>query len=50
MKYKYERFDMKMSLQERDALEKLAEKQGVTMSRWVKDAIKRAAKRQKVWT
>jgi len=50
MKYKYERFDMKMSLQERDALEKLAEKQGVTMSRWVKDAIKRAANRQKVWT
>ena len=49
MRYDYERFDLRMNPQEREALEKLAEKHGVTMSGWVKAAIRRAAKRQKVW-
>jgi len=49
MKYKYERFDVRMNEQERAALEKLAEIEGVTMSKWVKNAIRRAAKRKKVW-
>jgi predicted HicB family RNase H-like nuclease len=46
---KYNRFDVRLTDQERDALEKLAEKQGVTMSKWFKNVIRRAAKRAKVW-
>lgn len=48
-KYKYERFDMKMSLKERQALEKLAENAGLTMSGWVKRSIRMSAKRKKLW-
>ena len=48
-KYKYERFDIRMDQQERRALEKLAEKEGITMSKWVKNAIRRVAKRRKCW-
>ncbi len=43
------RFDVRLTDQERDALEQLAEKQKVTMSGWFKRVIKRAAKRAKVW-
>jgi len=50
MKYNYERFDLRMDQQEREALEKLAEYEGITMSKWVKNAIRRAAKRKKVWS
>ncbi len=50
MNYNYERFDLRMDQQERQALEKLAEHDGVTMSKWVKNAVRRAAKRKKVWT
>ena len=49
MKYKYERFDLRMNEQERDSLEKLAKNEGVTMSKWVKNQIRKAAKRKKVW-
>ena len=49
MKYEYDRFDMRMDLQERQALEKLAENDGITMSKWVKNQIRKAAKRKKVW-
>lgn len=49
MKYEYQRFDLRMTVQERQALEKLAESDGVTMSGWVKKAITRNAKRRKVW-
>jgi len=49
MPNQYERFDLRMDQQEREALEKLAEYEGVTMSKWVKNAIRRAAKRKKVW-
>jgi len=50
MKYNYERFDLRMDQQERQALEKLAEREGVTMSKWVKNQIRRHAKRKKVWS
>ena len=49
MAYKYERFDLRMDQQEREALEKLAEYEGITMSKWVKKAIRRSAKRKRVW-
>ena len=49
MKYNYERFDIRMSQQEREALEKLAEYEGITMSKWVKNRIRQSAKRKKVW-
>ena len=45
-KYNYERFDLRMTLKERQVLEKLAKKRGVTMSKYVKDFIKRAGKRE----
>lgn len=48
-KYNYDRFDLRMNQQERQALEKLAENDGVTMSKWVKNQIRKAAKRKKVW-
>ena len=43
------RFDLRMTKQERKALEKLAEIEGVTMTNWCKKQIRRAAKRAKVW-
>ena len=46
---KYNRFDVRLTDQEREALEKLARKQKLTMSGWFKRVIKRAAKRAKVW-
>jgi len=49
MKYAYERFDVRMDQQERQALEKLAENEGITMSKWVKNQIRKVAKRKKVW-
>ncbi len=49
MKYNYERFDLRMDQQEREALEKLAEMDGITMSKWVKNRIQQYAKRKKVW-
>ena len=49
MKYQYERFDLRMNSQEREALEKLAEMDSVTMSKWVKNRIRQYAKRKKVW-
>ena len=47
-KYNYERFDLRMTLKERQVLEKLAKKRGVTMSKYVKDFIKRAGKRERL--
>jgi len=44
--YGYQRFDMKMRPDERQALELLAKNTGTTMSGWIKRAINRATEQQ----
>ncbi len=44
------RFELRLKEQEREALEKLAEKHGVSMSYLVAGWIRRKAKREKVWS
>lgn len=44
------RFELRLKADERQALENLAEKHGVSMSNLVASWIRRKAKREKVWS
>jgi len=46
---KDKRFELRLTEQEATALQKLADRTGVSRSNWVALAIMRAAKRKKVW-
>jgi len=43
------RFELRLKKQEREALERLAAKRGITMSEVMAGYIERAAKAEKVW-
>ena len=49
MSKKTERFELRLSEASRQALEKIAEHDGLTMSGWVNNQIHKHAKRKKVW-
>ncbi len=49
MEKKSERFEMVYTPSEKEALQELAYNQGISMANFIRNYIRRSAKRQKIW-